>query len=103
MPNTHDQVTRDDFKAPEGKYRIMREEMSDGLVTVVSDFNNPPRLALICLRALRAEFTQDMFTLWNDQGVNIESPKEEDHTEVNPADMPGGEIWDQEPPIDTDE
>lgn len=69
MPNTHGQVTDDDFKAPEGKTRIMREEMSDGKLSIVADFDNC-NLALVALHAFRedTELSRDVFTLCNENG-----------------------------------
>lgn len=90
-----DQITPDDFKAPEGKYRIMREEMSDGKLSVVADFCHV-RLALISIRALRLEIPQDVFTMCDETGMSFEIPEDEDHTHVNLTDMPGGELWDRE-------
>ena len=39
-PNLKDQVTSDDFCAPEGSHRIICEDMKDGFLKVVGDIHD---------------------------------------------------------------
>ncbi len=70
MPNEHGQITQDDFKAPEGQFRIMKEEMSDGNLEIVADIHRLGYSEFI-LRALVEGNDEDVFTLCDDQGKNI--------------------------------
>jgi len=69
LTNEYRQVTDVDFKAPEGKFRIMREEMSDGLLSIVADFDNR-RLAEIAWKVYSTDhnFSKDVFTLCDENG-----------------------------------
>lgn len=65
MPDM-DQVTPDDFKAPKGQHRIMREEMPDGKLSIVADFHLF-EFAKLGLESARAAHPEDVFTLCNDE------------------------------------
>ncbi len=68
MPDKHGQVTEEDFKAPEGKHRIICEEMSDGLRRIVGEFNLE-KDARVALKAFSSAQPRDIFTLCDDRGV----------------------------------
>jgi hypothetical protein len=63
----HDQVTPDDFQAPEGQYRLMREEMSDGKLSIIADYTHI-EFARRGLEAARETHPDDVFTLCDDKG-----------------------------------
>jgi hypothetical protein len=67
MPNVDDQITPDNFRAPEGKFRIIREEMSDGKLSIVADFNIH-EFSVVGLEASRAAHPEDVFTLCDENG-----------------------------------
>lgn len=66
MPNEHGQVMDEDYFAPVGKLRIIKEDGADGDVSIVGDFDEDPG---------RAKFSDlmefegfDSFTLCNENG-----------------------------------
>lgn len=70
MPNEHGQVTEADFKAPVGKFRIMREFMSDGDLEIVADFTREI-VATEVVKFLQEQSEEDVFSLYNESGENI--------------------------------
>lgn len=62
-----DQVTSDDFQAPEGQYRLMREEMSDGKLSIIADYTHN-EFARRGLESAREAHPEDVFTLCDDKG-----------------------------------
>lgn len=70
MPNKHGQVTEDDFRAPEGQFRTICEDMDDGELKIVSDHYDQC-LAIKTVKWLAEENDKDVFTLWDDQGNGI--------------------------------
>jgi len=67
----YENLTEDDFTAPEGQFRIMKEDVSDGELEIVADIRRY-NFALTFLKALIEENDEDMFTLCDDQGNAIE-------------------------------
>ena len=70
MPNIHGQTTERDFRAPEGKSRIMKEDMEDGALEIVADFYHIPTARKIT-NFLQADDQEAVFTLWDDQGNEV--------------------------------
>lgn len=70
MPDPTGQVTSDDFRAPEGKFRIMLEEMSDGQLSIVADFSRRD-FAEIAMRAYETDtnIRKYVFTLCDEKGI----------------------------------
>ena len=68
MPNEHGQITREDFKAPRGEFRIIREEMSDGELSIIADFTTR-NFAEWVMTHLREEKGEDVYTLCDENGV----------------------------------
>ncbi len=70
---TPEQVTPEDFKAPQGKYRIMREDLSDGELSIIGDYCFVD-VAKWHLRELVANGRYyDVFTLSDEKG-EIDDP-----------------------------
>jgi hypothetical protein len=67
LSNIHGQVTPDDFKAPERMFRIMREEMSDGQLSIIADFHYR-EFAILGLKSSRTSNPDDIFTLCDENG-----------------------------------
>jgi hypothetical protein len=67
MPKIHGQVTHNDFKAPESMHRIMREEMSDGQLSIIADYYVYD-FAILGLEVARASKPNDIFTLCDENG-----------------------------------
>lgn len=61
------QVTPDDFKAPAGAFRIIREERSDGKLSIIANYDDR-QLALVSLNAAREFYPDDVFTLCDEKG-----------------------------------
>ena len=76
MPNAHGQVTREDFKAPAGQFRIIREEMSDGQLSIIADFHQQ-EFATLGVQMARATHPEDVFTLCDENGI-VEEPASAD-------------------------
>jgi len=70
MPNAHGQITEEDFKALEGKFRIMKESMSDGDLEIVADFTREP-VAIKVAKFLQEDNEEDVFTVYDDEGKSI--------------------------------
>lgn len=70
MPNVQEQpITKHDLKAPEGTYRIVREDMEDGELSIVADFRSDYlTLAFECLWEFRRRNPDDVWRLYNQNG-----------------------------------
>ena len=76
MPNEHGEITKEDCKAPEGKFRVIHKGISDGKLNPMADFfNESDARAFIELLILSLAFVEkdpsDIFTIWDDQGNDI--------------------------------
>jgi hypothetical protein len=95
MPNEHGQVTTEDLKALTGKFRIISENMADGELRIIADINHVECAFEIANILIRDD--QDgnfFFTIWNDQGKEIEIPDPDD-SEVDEQENPedGNPPW----------
>jgi len=72
MPNEHGQITEEDMKAPQGMIRLVMEDMRDGELEIIADFHqgHKPRIAIEAAQTLQ-EYSEHIYTLWDDQGNNI--------------------------------
>ncbi len=70
MPVEDGQITPEDCKAPEGQFRIVREDMDDGELILIADFYNQS-LAEKVVAQLAEDDDKNVFTLWDDQGNGI--------------------------------
>lgn len=73
MPNKYGQITKADFVAPAGKFRIIREDTRDGELSISMDAIETESLALDLLRCARQGTDLycvcGIFTLCGDAGV----------------------------------
>ncbi len=67
MPNAHGQLTREDFKAPAGQFRIIRGA-SDRQSSIIGDFHEV-EFAIMVLLAVRATYRQYSFALYDENGL----------------------------------
>ncbi len=68
MPNEHGQVIEEDFKAPMGQFRIMKELMSDGDLEIVADVRRQATAEKV-IHFLEIEDEENVFTLYDDNGT----------------------------------
>ncbi|XOU94284.1 MAG: hypothetical protein ACNFW9_05570 [Candidatus Kerfeldbacteria bacterium] len=72
MPNKHGQITTDDFVAPEGKFRIIHEDMRDGELEIVADFYKQLPAEQFTKGLIENSSDDDIFTLWDSSGKEVE-------------------------------
>lgn len=71
MPNAEGQLKREDFKAPEGQFRVIRQSGLNGPYSIFGDFTDweSTRLALNSARATHPEYG---FNLYDESGPTNE-------------------------------
>lgn len=89
MPNAHGQITREDFKAPAGKYRIIREEKSDGQLTIIGDIHSR-EFAVLGMEMARSTYPEDTITLCDENGVIKDSLERKPNKSDDYCDTCGG-------------
>ncbi len=77
MPNVHGQVTREDFVAPTGQLRIMKQDGRDGGLKIMGDFHNR-HVAVKVVEGLRELKPEHTFTLYDEEGNTVSLPLEDE-------------------------
>jgi len=70
MPTKHGRVTEKNFKAPKGKYRIIKEHVRDRRHIIIADIYKLSSAKQIT-NWLRNDDVNNIYTLWDDQGKEI--------------------------------
>lgn len=72
MPDPNGQITPEDCIAPKGQYRIMKESMNDGELSIVADIRNESDAKFIFSHLLEEYPDEEcVITMYDDHGNEI--------------------------------